>query len=316
MSKMIKKLFNIELKGVDKENKSLEAIFSSQKEDRHGDVVMQDGWELKNFKTNPVILNSHNHDDATEVIGKVEKGTLKIENGKLFGKIKFAVDENPKAKIIFDLYAGGYLNAFSVGFIANEYDPKDFSKILKAELLEVSAVSVPANAYALAKSKGIDVDKLKEYDKSNNKDNDEDKKVKKTDAKVDNDNSKEGREKDKANKHKEDGGISKDASNEKEIKELKADLGELKSLLEKITNNNKEEKKVEVKEVEKIKASKEERMKEIINKYKNNKISSLAKINGAIGVVGNHYKGRLSSDKSNNNYLVNTAIKELLKLKD
>ena len=322
MPKKITKLFNIETKSVDKEYKTLEAIFSSQKEDRHGDVVIQEGWDLKNFKKNPVIINSHNHNDATEVVGKVEKGTLKIEKGKLTGKIKFAVNENPKAKIIFDLYAGGYLNAFSVGFLANEYDEKDFSKITKAELLEVSAVSVPANAFALAKKKGIEVDKLseKEYEKPNNKSNDEDKTIKKSDAKSGkNKDGKEKRKEDKTNKDVGNRGIQGDDKKKQKEKEdkVKVLLKRVEAMEGLIAGMNIKKKEIkEKKEVIRVEKSKEERMKEIINKYKNNKISSLAKINGAIGVVGNHYKGRLSSDKSNNNYLVNTAIKELLKLKD
>lgn len=153
------------VKAVDKDSATLEAIFSTQDEDRHGDRVLQEGWDLKNFKKNPVILNSHNYDDAAEVIGRVMPGTLKIEGKKLIGKIKFAVDENPKAKVIFDLYAGGFLSAFSVGFLVKEFDQDnkgntDYFTIAEAELLEVSAVSVPANARALAKQKGIEIDKL------------------------------------------------------------------------------------------------------------------------------------------------------------
>lgn len=146
------------IKTVDAENFSLEAVFSSQKEDRHGDVVMQDGWDMKMFKKNPVILNSHNYDDATEVIGRATN--VKIVDKELHGKITFAVKENPKAKIIFDLYAGGFLNAFSVGFIPKKFKEDDYFTIEESELLEVSAVSVPANAWALAKSKGIDVESL------------------------------------------------------------------------------------------------------------------------------------------------------------
>lgn len=148
----------VTVKGVDKENHSLVAIFSSQKEDRHGDIVMQDGWDLKNFKKNPVIINSHNYDDATEVIGKAVPSTLKVEDGQLTGTIVFAVNENPKAKTIFDLYAGGFLHAFSVGFIPKKFKEGDFYVIEESELLELSAVSVPANAYALAKAKGIQMD--------------------------------------------------------------------------------------------------------------------------------------------------------------
>lgn len=154
-----------EIKTVDEANSTIEAVFSTADEDRHGDIVLQN-WDLKYFKKNPVIINSHNYYDATEVIGKAV--SIKVIDGKLQGKIKFAVEENPKAKIIYDLYKGGFLNAFSVGFIAKEFDDK--GTILKSELLEVSAVSVPANAMAMAKAKGIEVNKLFDDGKGGKKD--------------------------------------------------------------------------------------------------------------------------------------------------
>lgn len=151
--------FPIQVKEVNTENFTLEAIFSTDDTDRHGDVVLQN-FDLKQFKKNPVVLNSHDYSDASQVIGRIQP--ISVKDGALQGKVKFAVNENPKAKIIFDLYAGGYLNAFSIGFIPLEFDEKN--NISKSELLEVSAVSVPANAMALAKSKGIDVDGLDEDD--------------------------------------------------------------------------------------------------------------------------------------------------------
>ena len=153
--KKLVELFNIKLKSVDKDSGTLEAIFSTADEDRHGDVVKQD-WDLKSYKKNPVIIDSHDYNDATKVVGKAMKVGMDEKGKNLTGKIKFAVDENPRAKIIFDLYAGGFLNAFSVGFLPKEFDDKGV--ILKSELLEVSVVSIPANARALAKKKGINVD--------------------------------------------------------------------------------------------------------------------------------------------------------------
>ena len=160
---------NIDHDSIDKDNSSLTGIFSTEDEDRHGDIVRQD-WDLKSFKKNPVVINSHQYFDATEVIGKVEN--IKVnEDKQLEGKIKFASEENPKAKIIFDLYAGGFLNAFSVGFIPKQFDDK--GTILKSELLELSTVSVPANAFALAKSKGIDVDTLYKGEEKKTEEEDE-----------------------------------------------------------------------------------------------------------------------------------------------
>lgn len=159
----------VEVKSIDKDLGTLEAIFSTADIDRHGDKVLQDGWDLAMFKKNPVILNSHNYNDAADVIGKASN--VRVEANKLQGDITFAVNENPKAKVIFDLYAGGFLHAFSVGFIVTEFKQNkdgttDYYTIAGAELLEVSAVSVPANARALAKAKGIDTDQLPEEDAS------------------------------------------------------------------------------------------------------------------------------------------------------
>lgn len=159
---MFNKIYNITKKAVDEVEATVEGIFSTSDEDRHGDVVEQN-WDLKAFKQNPVILNSHDYSDALNVIGRAEN--IAVKDGKLQGKIKFAVDENPKAKIIFDLVKNGFINAFSVGFIPKEFDDKN--KILKSELLEISIVSVPANAMALAKSKGINIEKLYESDENN-----------------------------------------------------------------------------------------------------------------------------------------------------
>jgi len=169
----------IEVKDINKEKYTLTMVASSQDIDRHGDVILQDGWDLKAYKKNPVILNSHNYNDATEVIARATKTVIegKGKKAKLVQTWEFAVDANPKAKIIFDLYAGGFLHASSVGFIPTEFDKKkdgstDYYTIKSAELLEVSAVSVPANSAAtLAKSIGIG---LKEFSTAVDIDDDED----------------------------------------------------------------------------------------------------------------------------------------------
>jgi len=157
--------FGVAVKAVDKENYKLTMICSTEDIDRHGDTVLQSGWDLKHFKKNPVILNSHNYFDATEVIAKASKPRIEGtgKKAKLVMDWEFAVEENPKAKIIFDLYAGGFLHASSVGFIPKKFGERegggrDWFTVVEAELLEVSAVSVPANAAAtLAKSIGANL---------------------------------------------------------------------------------------------------------------------------------------------------------------
>lgn len=131
---------------------SLWATMSTDDLDRHGDRVQQK-WNLNSFLDNPIVLNGHQYTDTTETIGRVD--VLVQKEHSIEGKIRFAINENPKAKVIFDLYKGGFLNAFSVGFIPGEEEN---------ELLELSAVTVPANAFALAKAKGLDLSALSEED--------------------------------------------------------------------------------------------------------------------------------------------------------
>lgn len=155
------KTFGFETKSIDKDNATLVGVFSTGDVDRHGEIVDQKSWILDSYMQNPVVLWSHNHDELA--IGKTE--TLYINpDGNLEGVMKFAVKENPKAKIIFDLFVGGFMKAFSVGFMSGEYDQREDGVVILKQnnLFEISAVNVPANAMALAKSKGIDVDLLEE----------------------------------------------------------------------------------------------------------------------------------------------------------
>jgi HK97 family phage prohead protease len=128
-------------KAADSENK-FHAVFSTATEDRHGDIVHQD-WELKYFKKNPVFLDSHNYDSIVHILGKISG--IKVESNKLQGDVEFMLD-NPKGALAAKMAEGGFLNTTSVGFIPREFNDK--GEIIKSELLEVSAVSVPANPQA------------------------------------------------------------------------------------------------------------------------------------------------------------------------
>ena len=134
-----------QFKSVTKEENLFDVIFSSAKEDRHGDIVMQD-FDVKNFKKNSVFLDSHNYDSIEHIIGEVTK--IGVEKGKLQGQIRYAL-MNPKGALAYEMTKEGFIKATSIGFIPLEFD-KDF-KIIKSELLEISAVAVPSQADALFK---------------------------------------------------------------------------------------------------------------------------------------------------------------------
>lgn len=143
------------------------AIASSSVVDRQGEVIDQSGWDLKNFKDNPILLWMHDH---TKPLGKATRVWLdktgKEPVLKFKGVISTATEWGRAAKQLVD---EGILNSFSVGFRANDIDD---NTITKAELYEISLVTVPANPEArivaakALKDAGIKDDVIKEYELS------------------------------------------------------------------------------------------------------------------------------------------------------
>ena len=157
---MKKQFLKAYVKKIDEEKFTLDvAIASDESEDRMGEVIMQDGWVLDNFKKNPVLLWAHSHRETP--IGKVTD--IKIVDGKLMFSAQFAGEIDPFSKKVWQMFKGGYLNAFSVGFMVLEMEG---NKFLKVELLEISAVPVPANANALVVARELGLDKFFKKDES------------------------------------------------------------------------------------------------------------------------------------------------------
>jgi HK97 family phage prohead protease len=117
------------------------AVASSEVEDRQGEVVIQSGWDLKNFKKNPILLYMHDH---TKPIGKATRVWLDKTSNKLMFK-GFISEATEELRGYKQLMADGILNSFSVGFRPMEMDGNE---IVKSELFEISLVSVPANPEA------------------------------------------------------------------------------------------------------------------------------------------------------------------------
>ena len=134
--------------------------------DRYQEIITVAGWKLDNYRRNPVVQNAHSYWSLADTIGKAlitEVRTPSTASPFLFQRIQFAVEENPMAKVAYGLYKGGFLTAVSVGFIPLRWEdspaPSSSSsssssssirrKYLEQELLEVSAVSIPANPNAL-----------------------------------------------------------------------------------------------------------------------------------------------------------------------
>lgn len=165
---IVRKVFTGQIKSVDEENFTVEAVISDETVDRYNDVILVDAWKkgLKNYKKHPVLVSSHNYSQLKAQIGVAEKVWIDEENRQLMAKFKYFVGEgNEEADWGFTLAKKG-VAAFSVGFIAKDYtfdkeaiaeligNKKDLPDRLftDVELLEVSQVLIPANPSALAKS--------------------------------------------------------------------------------------------------------------------------------------------------------------------
>ena len=132
-------------------------VMSDETPDRMDDIIMSDGWELDNFRKNPIALFGHRSDFP---IGKW--GNLRVEDKQLRGELQLAPEgTSERIDEIRRLIDAGILRAVSVGFRPKESvaldhkNPFSGCKFTKQELVETSLVSVPANPNALAIAKQL-----------------------------------------------------------------------------------------------------------------------------------------------------------------
>lgn len=155
---MIKSLAQVVIQTKDLGEGEIEAVVATGSIDRHGEKISIAGLNTTRYLKNPVVQWAHDYEKPP--IGKATK--LWVEGNQLMARVKFAVQENPFAKTIYDLIAGKFLNAVSIGFIPLEMDGNTYTK---SEMVEFSIVPVPANANALitARSLGIDTSLISTY---------------------------------------------------------------------------------------------------------------------------------------------------------
>lgn len=155
--------------------RSVQFTISKEVVDRDGDILRAGGVDFTNYMKNPVFLPFHNSHDFP--LGKVTK--FWVEGNAVKAIVYFPTLEelssdpknaSEKAKLVdftYYAYKTGLLNAVSVGFIPLEWtETKTGFDITKWELLEFSAVAVPANQDAIAeavKSFGLNESVVKEF---------------------------------------------------------------------------------------------------------------------------------------------------------
>jgi len=141
-------------------DREVEVVMSTAALARDGHILVPQGCRLDNYRTNPIVLWSH---DPEHPIGNSED--IAVDPAEIRCRIVFApAGISNKADEICGLMKAGVLRAVSVGFDPIEAEPLDPKKprggqrITQWELFELSPVSVPADTGAVvtARSHGDD----------------------------------------------------------------------------------------------------------------------------------------------------------------
>jgi HK97 family phage prohead protease len=134
--------------------------------DRDDDRINPAGWDFKHYMRNPVVLFAHNYTELP--VGRT------VDVFTADNKVKALTEFTPADLYEFGdqirrFYEAGFLNAVSVGFLPRAWNWVDSDErkfgidFEEQELLEFSAVPVPANPGALYEgpAKGLDLEPLR-----------------------------------------------------------------------------------------------------------------------------------------------------------
>lgn len=135
----------------------LRIVASTDRRDRDGRIVHQDGWELDDFRANPVLMFNHeymDHGGRKLPVGRV--GRVDVVDGKLIAEdITWAKDEF--AQMVKEMYEPSdgsppIMQAVSVGWLplVPPEDRDDGQHHVRQSLVELSTTPIPSNADANA----------------------------------------------------------------------------------------------------------------------------------------------------------------------
>ena len=136
-------------------------VASTSNADRYGDIINQNGWSLDKYRKNNIILLNHN---ASQL--PIGRGEVAIVDGKLMVDVEFDMGDALAAEVARKVKAG-FMGAVSVGFNAISSTPRSMLNqdspyyaprgefFEKAELLEISIVTIPANGEATVAAKNF-----------------------------------------------------------------------------------------------------------------------------------------------------------------
>jgi HK97 family phage prohead protease len=126
--------------------RQVKVIASDGSVDRMGDILVPYGVQLEEYRRNPIVLAQHN---AEEPIARCSD--IHVENAAVVATINFPpAGTSERSDEYLRLLKTGVVAAVSVGFLPLDWDRIDTGyRYNRWTLLELSCVSVPANANAL-----------------------------------------------------------------------------------------------------------------------------------------------------------------------
>jgi HK97 family phage prohead protease len=152
-----------QLRGFSEQDRTVDIIASTFDIDSYGTRIDQSGWDLEQFKRNPVIPLQHDSFGYSASMGlpvaAAVPESIRVEGQKLLMKIRFLPEgQDEVADKVFNMVRQGFLRGVSVGFLPTDW--KDQEELVDGEkrvvrvftkqrLLEVSIVTIPSNDNAL-----------------------------------------------------------------------------------------------------------------------------------------------------------------------
>lgn len=138
---------------LDEEERRVRGIVSTDQIDAYNTVVEPDGARVSGYMNYASVLFNH---DSGSLIGNAEE--VLERNSSIEAEWKFLPEGvSELADQVWELYKGGWLNGYSIGFVPLEWeddtiDGLDIVRFTEWEMKEFSITSVPANAGALARN--------------------------------------------------------------------------------------------------------------------------------------------------------------------
>lgn len=126
--------------------------------DKAGDRIRVETIDLSRFNQNPLLLHMHGAESVP--VGMVKN--LIIEDSVLFGELVFDT-EDPHAAMLQGKYERGFMRGISPRFFAyGERETREGNTLIKdydrAELVEISLVTLPSHKNAVSLHKNLDGD--------------------------------------------------------------------------------------------------------------------------------------------------------------